>query len=72
MRPSSTAASCTAKADFMTTKTTFLVQAFSGGKGGHLKASMPVPCRSADGARHRREALLEPFGSRGFLGDVRS
>jgi hypothetical protein len=49
--------SCTAKADFMTTETTFLVQAFSGGKGGHLKASMPVPCRSADGARRTAERL---------------
>jgi hypothetical protein len=51
------AMSCTAKADFMTTETTFLVQAFSGGKGGHLKASTPVPCRSADGARRTAERL---------------
>jgi hypothetical protein len=49
--------SCTAKADFMTTETTFLVQAFSGGKGRHLKASTPVPCRSADGARRTAERL---------------
>jgi hypothetical protein len=41
----------------MTTETTFLVQAFSGGKGGHLKASAPVPCRSADGARRTAERL---------------
>jgi hypothetical protein len=51
------AMSCTAKADFMTTETTFLVQAFSGGKGGHLKASTPVPCRSADGARRTAKRL---------------
>jgi hypothetical protein len=35
----------------MTTETTFLVQAFSCGKGGHMKASTPVPCRSEDSAR---------------------
>ena len=41
----------------MTTETTFLVQAFSGDKGGHLKAGTPVPCRSADGARRTAERL---------------
>jgi hypothetical protein len=49
--------SCTAKAGFMTTETTFLVQAFSSGKGGHLKASTPVPCRSVEGARRTAERL---------------
>ena len=49
--------SCTAKAGFMTTETTFLVQAFSSGKGGQLKASAPVSCRSADGARRTAERL---------------
>lgn len=51
------AVSRTAKADFMTTETTFLVQAFSGSKGGQVKASTPVPCRSADGARRTAERL---------------
>jgi hypothetical protein len=41
----------------MTTETTFLVQAFSGSKGGHMKASTPVSCRSADGARRTAERL---------------
>jgi hypothetical protein len=42
---------------YMTTETTFLVQAFNSGKGGHLKASTPVPCRSVDGARRTAERL---------------
>jgi hypothetical protein len=46
-----------AKAGFMTSETTFLVQAFSSGKGGQLKAGTPVPCRSADGARRTAERL---------------
>lgn len=37
--------------------TTFLVQAFNNGKGGHLKANAPVVCRSADGARRTAERL---------------
>ena len=41
----------------MATETTFLVQAFSSSKGGHLKAGAPVPCRSADGARRTAERL---------------
>jgi hypothetical protein len=41
----------------MTSETSFLVQAFSSGKGGHLKASTPVVCRSADGARRTAERL---------------
>ena len=41
----------------MTIATTFLVQAFSSGKGGHLKADTPVACRSADGARRTAERL---------------
>jgi hypothetical protein len=45
--------------------TTFLVQAFNGGKGGHLKASTPVPCRSADGARRTAETL--PFRHLGVV-----
>jgi hypothetical protein len=49
--------SFTAKAGFMTIATTFLVQAFSSGKGGHLKANAPVACRSADGARRTAERL---------------
>jgi hypothetical protein len=41
----------------MTTETTFLVQAFSCGRGGHLKANTPVACRSVDGARRTAERL---------------
>jgi hypothetical protein len=41
----------------MTTEPTFLVRAFSGGKGGFMEASTPVPCRSADGARRAAERL---------------
>jgi hypothetical protein len=41
----------------MTTETTFLVQAFNSGRGGHLKGSTPVPCRSADGARRTTDRL---------------
>jgi hypothetical protein len=51
------AVSFAAKAGFMTTETTFLVQAFSSGKGGRLKANAPVACRSADGARRTAERL---------------
>jgi hypothetical protein len=51
------AVSFAAKAGFMAIETTFLVQAFSGGKGGHLKANPPVACRSADGARRTAERL---------------
>ncbi len=41
----------------MTTETTFLVQAFGAGKRGNLKASTPIPCRSAEGARRTAERL---------------
>ena len=41
----------------MTREATFLVQAFSDGKGGRLKAMAPVACRSADGARRTAERL---------------
>jgi hypothetical protein len=54
---STNAASFAAKAGFMTIATTFLVQAFSSGRGGHLKANTPVACRSADGARRTAERL---------------
>jgi hypothetical protein len=41
----------------MTTETTFLVQAFSSGKGGHPKVGTPVRCRSEAGARRTAERL---------------
>ena len=41
----------------MSSVTTFLVQAFNNGKGGHLKANAPVACRSADAARRTAERL---------------
>ena len=41
----------------MARETTYLVQAFNAGKGGHLKADTPIPCRSAEGARRTAESL---------------
>jgi hypothetical protein len=41
----------------MNSVTTFLVQAFNNDKCGHLKASAPVACRSADAARSTAERL---------------
>lgn len=35
----------------MARETVYLVQAFNAGKGGHLKADTPIPCRTAEGAR---------------------
>jgi len=42
---------------FMAAETTFIVQAFSGGKDGHLKAGASVACRSPEGARRTAERL---------------
>jgi hypothetical protein len=39
----------------MTRQATFLVQAFNDSKGGRLKPSAPIACKSADGARHTAE-----------------
>jgi hypothetical protein len=36
---------------------TFLVQAFNNSKGGRLKPTPPVACKSADGARRTAERL---------------
>jgi hypothetical protein len=41
----------------MARETIYLVQAFNAGKGGHLKADAPIPCRSAEGARRTAERL---------------
>lgn len=41
----------------MARETTYLVQAFNAGKGGHLKSDTPIPCRSAEGARRTAESL---------------
>jgi hypothetical protein len=41
----------------MTRQATFLVQAFNDSKGGRLKPSAPIACKSADGARHTAEQL---------------
>jgi hypothetical protein len=41
----------------MARETTYLVQAFNAGKGSHLKADTPIPCRSAEGARRTAESL---------------
>ena len=41
----------------MTREATFLVQASKDSKGGRLKSSPPVACKSADGARRAAERL---------------
>ena len=41
----------------MASETTFLVQAFNISKGEHLKATAPITCRSAEGARRTAERL---------------
>ena len=41
----------------MTREATFLVQAFNDFKGGRLRPSPPVACKSADGARRAAERL---------------
>jgi hypothetical protein len=41
----------------MSQQTNFLVQAFEPGKGDHLKAGMPIVCRTAEGARRTAERL---------------
>jgi hypothetical protein len=41
----------------MTRVTTFLVQTFDNSKGGRLKPTLPVACKSADGARRTAERL---------------
>jgi hypothetical protein len=41
----------------MASETVFLVQAFNISKGEHLKATAPITCRSAEGARRTAERL---------------
>ena len=41
----------------MTRETTYFVQAFNAGKGGHLKPESPIVCKSADGALRTAEKL---------------
>jgi hypothetical protein len=41
----------------MTRETTYFVQAFSAGKGGNLKADVPIACKSATGAVRTAERL---------------
>jgi len=41
----------------MTRETTYFVQAFNAGKGGHLKPESPIVCKSADGALRTAERL---------------
>jgi hypothetical protein len=41
----------------MARETTYVVQAFNAGKGGHLKADSPIVCKSADGALRTAERL---------------
>lgn len=41
----------------MTRETVYLVQAFTQGKGQNLKGDVPVPCKTAEGARRTAERL---------------
>ena len=43
----------------MTRETTYVVQAFSAGKGGHLRPDAPIICKSASGALRTAERLAE-------------
>lgn len=41
----------------MARETVFVVQSFSAGRGGRLKADQAVPCKSGDAARRMAERL---------------
>jgi hypothetical protein len=41
----------------MTKETVYLVQAFTAGRGESLKGDVPIPCKSAEGARRTAERL---------------
>ena len=41
----------------MTRETTYVVQAFNAGKGGHLKPDSPIVCKTAGGALRTAERL---------------
>ena len=41
----------------MARETSYFVQAFSAGKGGHLKPDSPIVCKSATGALRTAERL---------------
>jgi hypothetical protein len=41
----------------MVRETSYFVQAFSAGKGGHLKPDSPIVCKSATGALRTAEKL---------------
>jgi hypothetical protein len=41
----------------MTRETTYFVQAFNAGKGGNLRADVPIACKSATGAVRTAERL---------------
>ena len=41
----------------MARETTYVVQAFNAGKGGHLKPDSPIVCKSADRALRTAEKL---------------
>ena len=41
----------------MARETSYFVQAFSAGKGGHLKPNSPIVCKSATGALRTAERL---------------
>ncbi|WP_244066143.1 hypothetical protein [Bradyrhizobium sp. Ce-3] len=52
----------------MARETTYIVQAFNAGKGGHLKPDSPIVCKSASGG----EAGAEQARRRRLLVDRRS
>lgn len=41
----------------MARETTYFVQSFNAGKGGHLKPDSPIVCKSANGALRTAERL---------------
>ena len=41
----------------MASETTYVVQAFNAGKGGHLKPDPPIVCKTANGALRTAERL---------------
>ena len=43
----------------MTRETVYIVQAYNAGKGNHLKADTPIPCKSPEAARRTAERLAQ-------------
>lgn len=45
--------------NFMAQQTQHLVQSFTAGRGGSLKADKPVVCKTADEAKRKAERMVE-------------